>query len=340
MKQGIKVAFWLKCLAAIVVVVFFVALVVLLPLKPTLNARSKLGFTFSIRAAEALGLDWKQAFDAALQDLHPAIVRIPIDWDRLEAEEGVFDFTAFDYQVQEIEDMGAQVILVVGVKLPRWPECHIPAWAASLPPAEAQEASLIATRAVVNHFSGHDSVYAWQVENEALFSFGECPAWVSSRARLKKELNLVRSLAGKALITTSDSGELSTWLRTATLPIDALSISLYRAVYDEKRGYFYWPVNPYFYRLHALLMKPFVDQLFISELQMEPWGPATVQDLSTPEMYRSFSPLDFSQRIDFAQRTGAEVILAWGVEWWYYMKEIRHDASYWEEALKVYGYSY
>jgi len=36
--------------------------------------------------------------------------------------------------------------------------------------------------------------------------------------------------------------------------------------------------------------------------------------------------------IDFAKRTGFNEIYVWGVEWWYWMKTVHHDARYWNYA--------
>ena len=68
---------------------------------------------------------------------------------------------------------------------------------------------------------------------------------------------------------------------------------------------------------------------------MEPWGPAAVDHLEIQDIYRSFSPHDFDERMDFAQRTGASIVLAWGVEWWYYMKETRANPDYWNKAIQT-----
>ena len=191
---------------------------------------------------------------------------------------------------------------------------------------------------VVERYKDHPNLYAWQVENEALFPFGNCPEWSKhkGRKRLKGLIKQVAELDPDHKVTTSDSGELSTWMRTVTLPIDSLSLSMYRVAYNEKNGYFYWPVNPYFYKLHFWLVKPFVKESIISELQMEPWGPDTVDNLSIDEVYKSFPPQEFDERMDFAQRTGADVILGWGVEWWYYMKEIRGNSDYWDKAIEYF----
>jgi hypothetical protein len=313
-----------------------VALFVVLPIEPPLNPLAKIGVTFSPRAATFLGLNWKQAYIQMLSDLDPDVIRIPIYWNVLEAERDRYDWSDFDFQLQALENRDTEIILAIGHKLPRWPECHIPEWAKSLQTDEVEAELFEMVEDVVRKYKDHPNVTTWQVQNEVLFPFGECPEWSGSRDRLKRLIQLVQSLDTKNKVTTSDSGELSLWLKTSTLPIDALEISLYRAVYDESHDYFYWPTNPYFYKLHAFFVRPFVDDIIISELQMEPWGPAPVDELGYDDIYRSFSPLDFDERLDFAQRTGASTILTWGVEWWYYMKEVQDNPLYWDRAIKYF----
>lgn len=321
------------------VILLLVALVFLLvsvlPLKPDRNEDARLGYTFSIKAAQALNLDWRETYRAALADLKPDVVRLSAYWDLIEPQQGVYDWAALDEQLAMLEGTDTRVILAVGHKLPRWPECHIPEWARQLNEQQARQAVLIMVQAVVERYKGNGRIESWQVENESLFRFGDCPSWSNDRSFLKQELTLVRSLDTVRQLSTSESGELGFWSATATLPLDTLGVSLYRAVYNN--GYHYWPLNPWFYRARMWLWSHLaVDHIFISELQMEPWGPKPVQELSMEEIYKSFSPLDVADRIDFARRTGADTILAWGVEWWYYMRKSNSQPEYWQKATEVF----
>lgn len=332
-----KLLIWV--IAGILFVVGSVALFVVLPIQPAKNELSKIGLTFSTRASMYLGLDWKENYDAMIDELSPDILRIPIYWHRLEEERDIYNWDDFDYQLSKIEGTDTQIILAIGHKLPRWPECHIPQWINELGYPDIEDELFQMVADVVEKYKDHPNLYAWQVENEALFPFGNCPEWSKKdgRSRLKRLIKLVKSIDPDHKVNTSDSGELSLWLRTSTLPIDALDISLYRVAYNPKHDYFYWPVNPYFYKLHIWLVRPFVREVIISELQMEPWGPDTVDNLDQQEINLSFPSEAFAERLDFAQRTGASVVLGWGVEWWYYMKEIRGDSTYWDQAVESFS---
>ncbi len=321
-------------LLVLVLLIASLAIFLTLPLTPKKNPTAKLGITYSVLAAEALGLDAKKAFSTILNELNPDIVRLPVYWNLLEPTKGEYQWDFIDAQLERVKETETEVILAIGHKLPRWPECHLPEWIEE--ETVDQDLERLVT-AIVTKYKDHPNLYAWQVQNEVLFTFGECPEWSGSRKRLKKLISLVKELDPKHKVTTSDSGELSLWAKTSTLPIDALSISLYRVAYNPNHDYFYWPVNPYYYKLHAALVKPFVPELIISELQMEPWGPAPVQQLDLAEVYKSFSPFHFDERIEFAQQTGATTILTWGVEWWYYMKEVQQEPIYWEKAVNQFN---
>ncbi|MBI4121912.1 MAG: beta-galactosidase [Parcubacteria group bacterium] len=323
-----------RLLAAILILLVGLAVFFVLPLKPAPNLNAKLGYTFSIHAANHLGLDWREAYNAALTELNPSVIRLPVYWDLIEPEDGVYDWSAFDEQLAKLDATDTTALLAIGFKLPRWPECHLPEWLDQSDVRLAELQLMEMLEEVVERYREHPSVFGWQVENEALFSFGDCPGWAGSRAMLKREIELVRLLDEGHPVFTSDSGELSFWLATSTLPIDGLAISLYRVVYH--RTYFVWPVNPYFYRSRMWLARLKLPQIIISELQMEPWGPVPVQDLSVEEATRAFPPTDMADRFEYARRTGADTILAWGVEWWYYMQKNDHG-EWWDEAARLFN---
>lgn len=323
-----------QALAALIILAVSVFLFVTLPLKPPKRVVEN-GYTFSIHAANALGEDWHQVYTDALRDLHPDIIRIPLYWDLIEPNQGSFDWNDTDQMIAEAKAANTKLVLAIGHKLPRWPECHLPGWMSDKPEEEVRPDLDRMLTAVVNRYKDEPAVSYWQVENEALFPFGKCPSWSDDRSLLSHEIELVRSLDPDTPITTTDSGELSLWLRTSTLPIDAISVSLYRTVY--KAGFHRWRINPYAYRLRAWFVRPFVKHLIVSELQTEPWGPNPVQELSDQDIEKSFAPDEFADRFDYASRTGADAVIAWGVEWWYYRNHIQGDSRYWEAAKQFFS---
>jgi hypothetical protein len=89
----------------------------------------RLGLTFSARYAADLGLDWRETYRALLDEIGVRRLRLPVYWDLIEREKGRTDFEDLDWQIAEAKKRGATLILAIGQRVPRWPECHIPAWA-------------------------------------------------------------------------------------------------------------------------------------------------------------------------------------------------------------------
>ena len=140
------------------------------------NMDAKLGVTFSSRYASDIGLDWKQAYLAMLTDLNVKLIRIPVYWDISEPAPGQYDFSAVDWQLEQAKAHNAQVILAVGQKVPRWPECAIPTWAKTSD--QTRKKSLLDFENVVidRYKNNQPEIKYWQVENEPFLLFGLCPA--------------------------------------------------------------------------------------------------------------------------------------------------------------------
>jgi len=56
-------------------------------------------------------------------------LRLVAYWQKIEPEQGKYSFEDLDWQIKEAEKRDIEVILVIGRKVSRWPECHIPEWA-------------------------------------------------------------------------------------------------------------------------------------------------------------------------------------------------------------------
>ncbi|MEK7545918.1 MAG: hypothetical protein AAB554_02465 [Patescibacteria group bacterium] len=294
---------------------------------PRRAAPPSLGVTFSTKYAKELGLDWKEAYLATLDDLGVRHLRIPVYWDEAEPERGRYEWGEVEWMLDEAGERGAEVILAVGRKTPRWPECHVPGWAAKLDEARQRERVLNFLEAEILHFKSYSAVRVWQVENEPLFHFGKCPP--PDRDFLKEEIMLVRGLDARPVMVT-DSGELSTWIRTATLG-DVLGISMYRLVWNKYLGELYWPVSPLYYTDRINIIGPVVKRVIVSELQAEPWFRAPVAETPIDEQFSQMDPERLRGNVEFAASTGASEIYLWGVEWWYWLKTNGRD-ELWKAA--------
>jgi len=293
------------------------------------------GVSFSKEYTESLGLDWQKTYLAILTDLKPKYLRIAAPWNQVESVARNFDFSNLDWQMQEAEKQGVKVVLAMGQKAPRWPECYVPDWVKSYSDQEYAQELAYYLKQVVERYKNSPALEVWQVENEPLinFSFGECPHY--SRDLLSAELKLVKSLdAGHPTIVT-DSGELSTWRETATVA-DLFGTTVYRVVrMPSGRAWTYDWLPPSTYRLKGELWGRAVNGLWVMEMQAEPWfsgGNANNTPLSVQA--ETMNPERFSNYFNYVERIGSPRAYLWGVEWWYWMKEKQNDVRFWEMAGK------
>jgi hypothetical protein len=322
---------WLICLGLIVWALCYVLTLFAGPKAKTITY----GATFSYPYAENLGLNWKEAYTAMLEDLNLKLVRIPAYWNLTESKQGEYNFENLDFQLDEAKKHGAKVLLAVGRRLPRWPECHEPGWLKELSIPAQENAQLSYVETVVNRYASHPAVSGWQVENEPfLAGFGECPK--PDSVMLDKEIQLVKSIDPMRPILISDSGELSMWISSGQRG-DMFGTTLYRFVFSDvfKR---YW-VNyiPYwFYRVKAGLLRLLNPgkPVMIVELQAEPWTTKGILQTPIEEQFMTMSLKKFDTMISVAHSTGFSPQYLWGAEWWYWMKQNQHP-EFWERAKEL-----
>ena len=292
------------------------------------------GVTFSEPFAKQLDLDWQKTYLAILDDLHVRKLRLIAYWPEIEKEKDNYTFDDLDWQIEEARRRKAEVILAMGRKTPRWPECHIPEWAKRLSEEEQQTEILALLDQIIKHYKNNHAIKYWQVENEPFFdNFGECPKL--DKNFLDEEIALVKNLDTRQIILT-DSGELSLWLgpvwRTTIL-----GTTLYRVVWDKTLGHFHYPIPPVFYYKRAQLAKKLfgLEKVFVIELQAEPWGPKQIYETPITQQEKSMNPAEFKKTIEYMRQTGLKEAYLWGVEWWYWMKTAMGDPTIWNEARKL-----
>ncbi|MCF6276719.1 MAG: beta-galactosidase [Candidatus Magasanikbacteria bacterium] len=291
------------------------------------------GISFSRSHAESLGLDWKEVYLEMLKDLKPKYIRISAPWNSVESEKGRFYFDDIDWQMDEAYKNNTKVVLVVGQKTPRWPECHTPDWVSydNEDDVSAKEELFDYIEKVVERYKDHKALEIWQVENEPYisFKFGECENY--HKEWVGEEIEFVRILDNKHKIMITDSGELSTWIKSIKAG-DIFGTTIYRVIATESGRYFNydWILPPVFYRVKALIFGRSLDDVFVSELQVEPWI-HNGDILSTPieEQEKSMNIKRLKKNLDFVTHIGTPRAYLWGVEWWYWMKSEKDNSVYW-----------
>jgi hypothetical protein len=294
------------------------------------------GVNFSQKHAKDLGLDWRESYLAILDDLKAKNLRLAAHWDLIEPGKNEYSLADLDWQIEEAQKRQVNLILVVGMKTGRWPECHIPDWAKGLAKEEQQERILELLNELVSRYKNAPDLYAWQVENEALFSFGECP-WTDQKF-LEKEAALVRKLDPGHPVVISDSGEYSSWFEAAGIG-DIVGITTYKKVWmSQLNFYFDYPIPPVFYYRKARLVEAlFGKEVWSVELQAEPWCPVLLYDCPAGEQKKTMDLEKFQRNIKFAKQTGLDHFYLWGAEWMYWMKTKQDDSSVWDEAKKLFN---
>ncbi len=293
------------------------------------------GATFGHSQAIDLGLDWKEAYLALLDDAKVRNFRIPIYWDELEREEGVYDFSNWDWQLQELEERGGTAFLAIGFKLPRWPECRFPSHLQDVEREQWEMKLFKMLRVVVTHYIDNPVVWAWQVENEPLLDFGVCPQ--KDGGLLDKEVELVRKLDPSRPIIITDTGENSTWIEAGERA-DIIGSTLFRIIHDPTLGFVRYPYPSVMYarkRIWANFV--FGKDVIFTEAQAEPWVTSPpISSHSLEDQYYSMSPEQLSENIQYFRDTGFDTIYLWGSEWWYWTKKTAEVDEIWDIVKEVF----
>ncbi len=299
-----------------------------------------IGATFIPNYASQLGVDPQETLQAILkpQDqggLGMKHVRLVSYWEDIEPNPGSYNFSKLDWQFALANKYGAKVSLAIGLRQPRWPECHEPRWALTMQPAkykwDYQLNSFITE--VVNRYKNNSALESYQLENEFFMKiFGKCTDF--DRNRFIGEADLVKRLDPNHKLIISRSNN---WIGIPVRPPtpDEFGISIYKRVWDYHftNRYVEYPLPSWYYAFLAGAGKIISGKdMMVHELQAEPWLPDSqkISAATLKEQAKSFTSTRLHDRIKYAQDTGMKTIEMWGVEYWYWMKVSQHDSSYWQ----------
>ena len=320
------------CILAVLAGILFLALT-LRPVPATVTY----GVSFSTMHAEELGLDWRSAYLAVLDDLKARDLRIPAYWPRVEKARDGYDWSELDFQLREARARDARVVLAVGRRLPRWPECHVPEWAQGLSWEEQKTELREYITAVVERYKGNSTISYWQVENEpylSAFAYDHCGEL--DEAFLKEEIALVRSLDSRPILIT-DSGNLGTWMGPYKNG-DVFGTSLYIYFWNPELGQFKTKLPALFYRAKERMVELLYGkkQTFLIELSLEPWLIEPTVDAPLEEQLLRMDINKFNEIIAYARQTSFDTQYLWGAEWWYYLKNTKGHPEFWDAAKQLY----
>ena len=303
------------------------------------NQPFQLGVSFIPDYAQSLGLNPPETLDNLFK-IGVRQVRLVSYWSDAEPTPGQYDFSQLDWQFSKAEAAHAQVVLTVGLRQPRWPECHAPAWAASEPVQVWQPQLESYMRAVVTRYRHSPSLQSYQLENEFfLKGFGACTNF--DRSRLVSEYNLVKNLDPSHPIIVGRSNNALGFPVGQPQP-DRFSISVYKRVWDAgvTHRYLEYPFPAWFYGYLAGVQKIVNHRdMVLSELQAEAWPPdgKTIPETSLAEQNKSLDAARLHDRIAYGKATGMRQVDLWGAEYWYYRLTVLHDPSLWNVAQQEFN---
>lgn len=295
------------------------------------NEPLQYGVTFIPNYARYLGVDPEETMLALRDDLGFQRFRLVSYWNTIETRPGVYDFSELDWQFDRVGEVEGSITLAIGLRQPRWPECHIPEMyhGQDIDQLYPKLEQFIA--AVVERYKDHPSLESYQLENEFFLEvFGECPDF--SRERLQKEYELVKSIDSDTPIILSLANNY--WgVPVGTPRADIFGVSVYKRVFDYTvtKNYFEYPFPSWYYTGRAGLTELLTGKkTMLHELQAEPWAPMAMIDAPIEEQDKSMDAKRLKERIAYGEATGFKKIDLWGGEWWYWRMKHFNDSSLWE----------
>ncbi len=295
------------------------------------------GVSFSTKQAGDYGLDSEEALKALIDDLGVKQFRLMSYWDLHEPQPGKYNFSSLDRQFEIIEAAEGKISLAIGMRQPRWPECHEPSWATNLNDRELEDAVNSYLKVVVNRYKDSPALESYQLENEFfIVSFGDCKD--HRRERLVSEYNLVKQLDPDHPVIVSLSSNF--WLPINEPTPDIYGHSVYKRVYDGTytNAYLEYPMPGWYHGLRAGWIKLLKQRdSIVHELQGEPWGPEATQNLSIEEQDKSMDAERLKGRIGYVKATGMRDVYWWGSEWWYWRYSKFNDQELWDVAKEIFN---
>jgi hypothetical protein len=311
-----------------------------------------IGTSFARWRAEALGLDYRVAFER-ICDMRFAVVRLSASWREVRQ----FGYEHLDWLLTTAERRGQRVVLTVGMKALGWPEFYLPH---GVDPREdsGRRAAVIHVQQLAARYRENRALLAWQVENEPFNPSGP-QGWSIPRRVVRAEARPIRALDGNRplVLTTfahfdegldrSSSHHQSAWGRRLGFDIpaerealavlrrgDILGLDVYpsigwiggdggeriaHAAADQLEVVARW----------QRIARDQGKRFWVTEAQAEPWE-ARRQTHADPLSVQPWAIADLINRLS---AIGVETILLWGSEYWLWRAD--NGDPRWLEAVSV-----
>jgi hypothetical protein len=293
--------------------------------------------SFNTMYARELGLDWKETYNAIIDELGVRHLRLAAHWPMVEPLDDMYNFEELDYQIAKAEESGVSVVFAVGRRLPRWPECHVPSWADELTWQQQQEEIMEYSEVVINRYKQSPAITYWQIENEPyleVFAKDHCGEF--DEVFFEKQVAHFRSLDSSRPFLVTDSGNLGTWLGPYKHG-DAFGTSVYIHFWNPELGQFRTVLPPWFYRAKEGLLGLIYGEkeTMLIELSAEPWLLEPITNVPIETQYSRMDIEKLNDILEYAKQTRYEKQYLWGAEWWYWLKDKGHPEM-WEKGKEIF----
>ncbi len=297
------------------------------------NTPITLGASFVPDYAQYLGVDPQETMQAMVTDLGVHDFRLTSYWGDIEPSQGVWDFSQLDWEFALANRTDSTISLSIGLRQPRWPECHLPDWVIGEPKSVWYPQLKTFMGKVIDRYKGNKALANYELENEYFLKvFGTCTDF--SRERLIDELSLVKQKDPNHPVIISRSNN-ALGLPVGKPTPDIFGVSVYKRVYDETitHRYYEYPFPAWFYGFLAGGGEILTGKnMIIHELQAEPWPPGPLATATIAEQNKSMNATRLKARFQYGEATGIKTIYLWGSEWWYARLIKDHDPSVWNAA--------
>ena len=323
--------FLLLFLGVLAIAIFFLA-------QKPVPQKITYGMSFNTMYARELGLDWKETYDAMLNDLKIRHFRLAAHWPMVEPQPNVYNFSELDYQIKRAEETHSTVIFAVGRRLPRWPECHTPEWAQSMSVEDRNRSQIAYMETVINRYKDSPAITVWQIENEPflkVFAFSHCGELDTKF--LDQEIALAKKLDGTRPILVTDSGNLGTW-KGAWTRGDMFGTSVYVHFWNPELGQFRTFMPPWLYRVKDNAAQFFYGKKnsVLIELSAEPWLLEPISKVPLETQFTRMNLEKFEDILNYAKDTRYDQQFLWGAEWWYWLK-LQNHPEMWDRGKELFA---
>jgi Beta-galactosidase len=300
-------------------------------------------------------LDYRQAF-AEICQLGLDRIRLCAYWNELQPDQDRWDFSTLDWLLDRCHQHKIEVVLAIGMKVPRWPEFHFPHWvsdrydtgAGDQPldqrsPAVA-DLTLHFVNTVIDRLRFAPAIRYWQVENEPFTKLEIAGGRFLSPEFVWQEVEMVRSRlwqSQKILLTNAihlpqpKLEEDEPAFKSSAIAADAVGFNVYTKVPNGNSDTYLEPLEPFWQRLEQWqrILKTYQVEPWIAEAQAEPWEPQKLVAIDRAE-YPSATPRRMRSLVTQLTAIGYDTILLWGCEYWYWQRTQRRNL-WWHTVEKL-----